>query len=258
MRIILFVTEEKHFVPALVAPLLERHAKWVVRAYVSNNLYSDLPFLLKRVGFLLRNGYPFCIHPGDMYRYVRQMFGPYHPRLRQQGSVAQLIQSFGVHTKQITEIRSEAILNELRMVEPDVFLFCPFGKIARSSFLSIPRYGTFNLHLGKLPQYRGGLSAFWVLRHGDPEHGATVHAVTEKIDGGAILAECRLPVNTNSMKQLMLHTVELSGAMVADSMERVQQGGWSPVDTSGRPENYMFLPGKKDFKEFYARRCQLI
>ncbi|MCH7860615.1 MAG: hypothetical protein IH998_02760, partial [Proteobacteria bacterium] len=95
----------------------------------------------------------------------------------------------------------------MRALNADLFLFCPFDRIAGPKFLEIPRIGTFNLHLGKLPEYRGGLHAFWVLRQGDPEAGATIHRVTTELDAGDVVAEKRFPVTTRCMRTLMADTM---------------------------------------------------
>ena len=45
-----------------------------------------------------------------------------------------------------------------------------------------------NMHTGISPWYRGSSCAFWPIHNGEPEMcGATVHEVTSKVDGGAIL-----------------------------------------------------------------------
>jgi hypothetical protein len=251
MRIVLFTVENPDYVPSLLDATLEKHGPNIVAAFVSR---GPVQKWMKRTKFLLRNRYPFCIRPGDWLRYaqLRLAHRPHSP-----DSMLEYLRGRGVRTEPIAEIRSEETRRQLAALAPDVFLFCPFDQIAGPKFLSIPKMGTFNVHLGKLPEYRGGLSAFWVLRRGDPEAGATVHEVIAELDAGAIVSEVRIPVRTPSMHELMLDTARAAGPMVADALDRIR-GGYVPIDKTGRLEAYYTLPTYEDFRVFYRRGCRLI
>ena len=123
--------------------------------------------------------------------------------------------------------------------------------------MTIPKVGSLNVHLGKLPSYRGGLSAFWILRFGDKEAGASIHKVDTGIDTGDIVEEVRLEVKTNSMMVLMQETVKKTGPALLRAVEKFAANDWKAVDTSDRETAYYYMPTAKDFKEFYKRRCRL-
>lgn len=44
-----------------------------------------------------------------------------------------------------------------------------------------------NFHPSVLPQYRGAIASYWVLRNGEKKTGFTLHIITTKIDSGPIL-----------------------------------------------------------------------
>jgi len=251
MRIVLFTVENTEFAPLVLGPILDRRGPEVVAAFVSRSLF-DLGWLRRRAGFLIRNRYPFCIRPSDWARYAR---GALNGR---RGSVLQYLRDRGIAAEYIDEIRTEATRERLKRLDADVFLFLVFDKIAGPKFLSIPRLGTFNLHMGKLPEHRGGLSAFWALRFGDAETGATLHRAIPELDAGEIVAEVRLPVRTGSMRELMTETFTAAGTMVVQALDRIDSESWTPIDTSGRPEGYYYIPTREDFDAFYARGCRLI
>jgi folate-dependent phosphoribosylglycinamide formyltransferase PurN len=251
MRIVLFTVENAEFAPMVLEPVLGRRGDEVVAAFVSRSLFS-WGWLKKRAGFLIRNRYPFCIRPDDWARYARKTLAGRRP------TVLEYLRGRGIAAEYIDEIRTEATRARLSRLDADVFLFLLFDKIAGPRFLSIPRLGTFNLHMGKLPEHRGGLSAFWVLHFGDDEAGATLHRAVPELDAGEIVAEVRLPVRTRSMQELMRETVSAAGPMVVQALDRIEAGHWPPVDTSGRPTGYYYIPGRDDFRAFYARGCRLI
>jgi len=48
------------------------------------------------------------------------------------------------------------------------------------------RFGTYNIHFGKLPEYRGASPVFWQMKKMEPTLGLAIHALTDEMDAGAI------------------------------------------------------------------------
>ena len=238
----------------ILAPIIERYRENIQAVYVSQTLL-DLSYFRKRLSFFVRNYYPFCISPGDLFRFVKWNFRGIEMA---EGRVVDWVRRQGVQADYIGDINSKTVLEKLRAHNGDVFVFIPFDKVAKDEFLAIPRLGVFNVHLGKLPEYRGGFSAFWVLRCKDVEAGATLHRAVRKIDGGEIVAETRFPVSTNSMKELMDETVRQAALMVSQNLEQILEERIKPISTEGRDENYYMLPTADDFRAFYAAGNRLI
>jgi len=257
MRIVLFVVDDLEFVPKLIDPLITRFGNQIVATYVSDSFF-DRTFFRKRKWFLIRNLYPFCIRIDDWFRFAIKT-----RRIRKKGyegckNMVEYLSKKGFRSEFIEEIRTHKTRRMLRQLKPDIFLFCPFSKIAGPKFIKIPKIGAFNVHLGKLPEYRGALSSFWVLRFGDEMAGATFHRVVPEIDAGEIITEVRLPVQTKSMEKLMHSTVCKASQMVVDGMEKIISDDFSPVETGGRPTNYFLMPTYRDFSAFYKYGCRLI
>ena len=232
---------------------LKRHGHLVNRIYVSKSLF-DISFLKKRFRFFLKNKYPFCIRFIDCMNYIIWRSSAWFMR----NNAFTYFKRLGFETKFVRNINDPAFLDELSQLDSELFLFALFDQIAQSPFLNLPKKGTYNLHLGKLPEYRGGLSAFWVLRYGDPTAGVTLHEAVPKLDAGQIVAEKRFPVETNSMRQLMNETVKHAAGVVADGMDKIIKNEVIPIATDGRPEAYIYIPTQEDFREFYRRKNRLI
>lgn len=254
MRIVVFTIENTEFVRPLLDPLIESRGHEIVSVFVSRAAYG-WRFLRRRAGFMLRNRYPFCIRLDDWKRCVGASVNSWHNR---DGSLVKTLRAKGISAHYIKEVRTERTREQLRALNADVFLFCPFNKIVGPKFLAIPRIGTYNLHLGKLPEYRGGFHAFWVLRFGDTQAGVTVHRVTEELDAGDIIIERRFPVRTNSMHDLMDDTIRTAAPMVVEALDRIEAEDWRPVETAGRSAAYYMLPTREDFLAFYERGCRLV
>lgn len=255
-RIVLFTGTHLMYVTDILEPLLQKQGHAIVQVFVSRSLF-DVRFLWKRASFFLRNRYPFCIRWDDWLRFLAWTWSCRKNRYGHR-SVPEFIHSFGIPCTYIDEISSPKMLNQLKHLDADVFLMCLFDKIARQPFLDIPKLGTYNVHLGKLPEHRGGLTAFWVLRFGDQEAGSSLHQAVAKLDAGDLIDEVRFPVTTKSMKILMDITVEQTSGMIVRGIERILAQELTPVNITGRPEGYHLLPTREDFKMFYANGCRLV
>jgi methionyl-tRNA formyltransferase len=52
----------------------------------------------------------------------------------------------------------------------------------------------FNLHHGKVPEYRGGPPVFWEVHDGRDDVGYTLHKIDEGIDTGDVILSGRVPI----------------------------------------------------------------
>ena len=78
-------------------------------------------------------------------------------------------------------------------------LLAGYDQVLRPSFFAAYRGRAVNIHPSLLPAHGGpgmvGLAVHRaVLASGDPETGVTIHEVTGDLDGGQILAQCRVKV----------------------------------------------------------------
>ena len=91
--------------------------------------------------------------------------------------------------------RYDAALRELiDTFEPGLVVLAGFMRILTPGFVRHYRGRMFNIHPSLLPKYRGLHTHSRALAAGDTEHGATVHFVTEELDGGPAVIQARVPV----------------------------------------------------------------
>ncbi|MBT5536292.1 hypothetical protein HOK31_24695 [Candidatus Poribacteria bacterium] len=93
-------------------------------------------------------------------------------------------------THSCDDIHSRRWRAELTAAAPDV-VFATCGRtIFRRRFFGIPRYGTFVLHEGITPEYRGLHTAGWALLNSEPQYvGYTLLKVDDGIDTGSVLCQ---------------------------------------------------------------------
>lgn len=87
-----------------------------------------------------------------------------------------------------------AMQAEIDGFEPDLVVLAGFMRILTPQFVRHYQGRLFNIHPSLLPRYPGLHTHERALEAGDREHGATVHFVTEELDGGPPVLQGRVPV----------------------------------------------------------------
>ncbi|MDX1398490.1 MAG: phosphoribosylglycinamide formyltransferase [Oceanospirillum sp.] len=110
-------------------------------------------------------------------------------------------QSAGIHTEVLdhTEFKSREMfdLNLIRKVdefEPDLVILAGFMRILTPDFVRRYSGKLINIHPSLLPKYQGLHTHKRAIEAGDKEHGASVHFVTEELDGGPVFIQASVPV----------------------------------------------------------------
>ena len=71
----------------------------------------------------------------------------------------------------------------------DFLIISGFPKLVSNKILKYPKYGSINLHAGKLPKYRGGSPLNWQIINGEKKIGISCIMPNSKLDQGNILAK---------------------------------------------------------------------
>lgn len=88
-----------------------------------------------------------------------------------------------------------ALADAIEAVQPQAVALAGFMRILTPAFIERFRGRLLNIHPSLLPRYPGLHTHRRVLEAGDREHGATVHFVTEELDGGPRIVQGSLSVS---------------------------------------------------------------
>ena len=77
---------------------------------------------------------------------------------------------------------------------PGLVILAGFMRILSPELVEHYHGRMFNIHPSLLPKYRGLHTHRRVLEAGDAVHGASVHFVTEELDGGPLIIQAQVPV----------------------------------------------------------------
>ena len=87
-----------------------------------------------------------------------------------------------------------AVIQRVSPWQPDLIVLAGFMRIMSPVFVAHYHGRLINIHPSLLPKYRGLDTHRRALEAGDTEAGATVHWVTEELDGGDIIDQIRVPI----------------------------------------------------------------
>ena len=88
-----------------------------------------------------------------------------------------------------------ALIDQIDSYSPDLVVLAGFMRILTPGFVNHYRGRLLNIHPSLLPKYPGLDTHQRAIDAGDSEAGATVHFVTEELDGGPPIVHARVPVN---------------------------------------------------------------
>ena len=102
------------------------------------------------------------------------------------------------HTAYPDRERFDAALAEaIDAWRPDLVCLAGFMRILTPGFVARYAGRLFNIHPSRLPRFRGLDTHARALAAGEAEHGASIHFVTEELDGGPVILQSRLPVQAH-------------------------------------------------------------
>ena len=104
-----------------------------------------------------------------------------------------------------------ALVEELEDSNPDLVVLAGFMRILTPVMIEAFKNKIINIHPSLLPKYPGMDTHNSVINNGDLKHGVTIHFVNEVLDGGQIIAQGEISVDSNeTLEELKtrIHAIE--------------------------------------------------
>lgn len=92
------------------------------------------------------------------------------------------------------EAYDQALISNIDQFTPDIIVLAGFMRILTPSFVQHYQGKLLNIHPSLLPKYQGLNTHQRAIDAGDKEHGASVHFVTEELDGGPVILQAKVPI----------------------------------------------------------------
>ena len=109
------------------------------------------------------------------------------------------------------EAFDSALVELIDAFNPQLVVLAGFMRILSAGFVRHYEGRLLNIHPSLLPKYKGMHTHQRALDAGDNEHGCSVHFVTEELDGGPLVVQAVVPVESDDSAQTLaqrVHTQE--------------------------------------------------
>lgn len=90
-----------------------------------------------------------------------------------------------------------ALIKVIDEFKPQLVVLAGFMRILSADFVRHYQGRLLNIHPSLLPKYKGLHTHQRALEAGDGEHGCSVHFVTEELDGGPLVVQAVIPVESD-------------------------------------------------------------
>ncbi|MEN8175042.1 MAG: phosphoribosylglycinamide formyltransferase [Pseudomonadota bacterium] len=94
-----------------------------------------------------------------------------------------------------------ALRSAIDAYAPALVVLAGYMRILTADFVRHYRGRMLNIHPSLLPKFRGLKTHERAIEAGETEHGASVHFVTEDLDGGPVIIQARVPVEAGDTPQ---------------------------------------------------------
>ena len=138
-----------------------------------------------------------------------------------------------------------ALAEVIEASRPDIVVLAGFMRILTPAFIRRFEGRLLNIHPSLLPKYRGLHTHRRALEAGDAWHGASIHFVTEELDGGPVVLQGRINVGSTDtpetlarrvMEEIELNIYPLAVRWMADRRLQWRDGqAWMDGDPLDQP-----------------------
>ena len=108
---------------------------------------------------------------------------------------------------------------------PDIIITCAYGQMIPKEVLDAPVYGSINVHASLLPKLRGGAPIHKAIINGDHKSGVSIMRMVDKMDAGAVMAQCEVPIlETDTTGDLYARLKTAGAELLMESLPSIFDG----------------------------------
>lgn len=151
----------------------------------------------------------------------------------------------GIPVYQPARVKEEAVIEEIRALNPEVIIVVAFGQILPKAILDIPKYGCVNVHGSLLPKYRGAAPIQWSIIDGEEETGVTTMLMDVGCDTGDMLMKAKTPISSEDTGGSLFDRLAGMGAdLLVETLVKLEEGSIVPEKQDDSLANYAKMLSK--------------
>jgi len=125
---------------------------------------------------------------------------------------------------ELDSFNNDTIYKKLLSLNVDIFVVVAF-RILPEKYISIPKFGSINLHASLLPSYRGAAPIQWALMNGDKTTGVSVFQIEKKVDTGKIITQAKIDIDKNDNYETLSNKLSKVGAgALVEALNNFEKG----------------------------------
>ncbi len=145
----------------------------------------------------------------------------------------------GIPVFQPESMKSDAVAEQIKALEPDVIVVVAYGKILPKSILDIPKIACVNGHASLLPKYRGASPIQWCIVCGETKTGVTTMFMNEGMDTGDILETAEVEIGKEeTAEELFDRLSHISADLMVSTLSKLEKGEITPVPQNEQEATY--------------------
>ena len=153
-------------------------------------------------------------------------------------------------------INSKQNVDLIKNLNADLILIIAGNQIIKKNVLKSTKYGVFNVHSSLLPNYKGLLPSFWVLKNKENKTGVTLYQLTEGIDDGPIISQKEIEIDSKTTQAKLIRELKIkTNDLIIETLHLIKNKKNYKVVKGGTyfkfPEKNDVLEFKKNKKRFY-------
>jgi methionyl-tRNA formyltransferase len=192
-----------------------------------------------------------ALHDCPLSTIVAVYTQPDRPAGRGRGQRLSAVKQFALQNElpleQPPSWRDAATLEKIASYAPDLLIVAAYGLILPAEALTIPTFGTINVHASLLPRWRGAAPIQRALIAGDAETGITIMQVVPALDAGPILLSKTIPITAQDTGgSLELKLADLGALSIIEALEGLVKGEIRPIDQDASKASYAAKIARED------------
>ncbi len=149
-----------------------------------------------------------------------------------------------------SDINDPKIEQKIKSLSADLILIIAGNQIIKKNILKSTKFGVYNVHSSLLPDYKGLMPTFWVLKNNEKFTGVTLYKLTEGIDNGPIISQKKIKIHKKlSQAKLILKLKLLANELIITDLIKITNQSNYIANTGG---SYFKFPKKEDVIIFKA------
>ena len=163
----------------------------------------------------------------------------------------------GLRVTQPERIRhNDEFKANLESLRPDVIVVVAYGRILPDWMLSLPRFGSVNVHGSLLPKFRGAAPIQWAVALGERVTGVTTMQLEAGLDTGPMLLAREISIPHTAMAHEMFPVLaEVGAELLVETLHGLERGTVHSIDQDHTRATLAPLLTRDDGRISFVRRA---